>query len=43
MRWIQKCRLMNAYAPTEATIYSTLSECRTAGDTGLRMGQPIAT
>ena len=41
-RWLGKCRLLNAYAPTEATIYSTLSECRVAYETGLPLGQTIA-
>jgi amino acid adenylation domain-containing protein len=42
-RWLGQRRFLNAYAPTEATIYSTLSECLPDEcAAGLPFGRPIA-
>jgi amino acid adenylation domain-containing protein len=41
-RWLGKTRFLNAYAPTEASIYSTLSECKPEEcREGLPFGRPI--
>lgn len=40
--WLDKRRFLNAYAPTEATIFSNLSECRAAEcESALTLGPPI--
>lgn len=40
-RWMAKTKLLNAYAPTEATIYSNLHECRSDGASALPLGRPL--
>ena len=41
-RWAPGRRLLNAYAPTEATVYSTVFDCAGAGDGPPPVGRPIA-
>ncbi|MEZ0372951.1 MAG: amino acid adenylation domain-containing protein, partial [Candidatus Sericytochromatia bacterium] len=39
--WSQRCRFFNAYGPTEATVWSSVTEFK-PGDSQLTIGRPIA-
>ncbi|MEW5928253.1 MAG: amino acid adenylation domain-containing protein, partial [Gemmatimonadota bacterium] len=41
-RWAPGRRLLNAYAPTEATVYATVFDCAAAGEGPPPIGRPIA-
>jgi amino acid adenylation domain-containing protein len=41
-RWSPGRRLLNAYGPTEASVYSTVFDCAGAGDGPPPVGRPIA-